>query len=454
MILMKKGEKDLTEGPFLGKLIVFAVPMIVTALLQTAYNAVDVAVVGFFRGQEALAAVGSTGSLFNVIVNLFMGLSVGAGVLVAQYIGAKEHQRVSEVVHSSVLLAVLLGVFVSVLGVLLAPELLRLMDTPDIVHGQATLYLRIIFCGIPALLLYNYCAAVLRSSGDTKHPLLFLSFSGVLNVVLNVIFVAVLGRGVDGVALATVLSQYFSAGMILVFLSRHGGVIHFSPRKLRFHRSVLGRMLYIGIPSGIQSSLLSLSNVLIQSSINRFGDAMMAGNSAAYNLENFVYTPMAAVGQATQTFVGQNVGAKKPRNLPRILGASIAFSLCIAVLGSAVILIFREPLVGLYAPENAEVLRFAVQRLFLLLPFSFLLPLTEAFGNALLGMGQSIYSMFNYLQGYCLFRIFWTLFIVPVIGTSASIYYSYPISWWLVATVGIVLFFIFYRRLRRKNMEE
>ncbi len=454
MILAKKGSRDLTEGPFFGKLVVFAVPMILTSLLQTAYNAVDVAVVGFFRGEEALAAVGSTGSLFNVITNLFMGLSAGAGVLVAQYIGAKEEKRVREVVHSAVLLAALLGVLVGALGFLLTPELLRLMDTPENVLGQAILYLRIIFCGLPASLLYNYCAAMLRSSGDTKHPLLFLSLSGLLNVVLNVIFVAVFGRGVEGVAIATILSQYLSAGMILVFLYRRGGVVRFLPRRLRFHRSVLGRMLYIGVPSGIQGSLLSLSNVIIQSSINGFGAEMMAGNSAAYNLENFVYTPMSAIGLATQTFVGQSVGAKKYRNLPRILWASIVFSLCIDVVGSAIILIFREPLVGLYSPENAEVLHFAVQRLFLLLPFSFLLPFTDAFGNALLGMGKSIYSMLNFLQGYCLFRIVWTLFVVPVIGTSASIYYSYSISWALVAIVGFVLFVIFYRRLCRENVEE
>ena len=283
-----KQELNMTEGPFLGKVVRFCIPLILTGLLQCLYNAADLAVVGMFRGEIALAAVGSTGSLTNLIVGLFMGLSVGGGVVLAHQLGAQEYDRVSKTVHSSLLTAGILGIFVAVLGLFLAEPMLALMDTPETVLPYATRYLRIIFLGVPGSMVYNYAAALVRSTGDTKHPLIFLSISGIVNVALNLVLVAGFGMGVEGVAIATIASQYLSAVMILIFMARSESSIHFSPKRLRMDGATVRRILAIGIPSGIQSSLFSLSNVMIQSSINSFGDTVMAGNSAASNLEGFV----------------------------------------------------------------------------------------------------------------------------------------------------------------------
>ena len=288
----KKREVNMTEGPFFKKILVFVIPLILTGFLQSLYNAADLMVVGRFRGDLALAAVGTTGSLTNLIVGLFMGLSVGAGVVVAQYLGALNHKAVERVVHSAISIAAILGVAVGVIGFVFAPTLLRMMDTPDTVLNYAVLYIRIVFLGMPAQMMYNYCASMLRSTGDTFRPLLFLSISGLVNVLLNVVLVVVFGMGVEGVAIATAASNYLSAIMILVYMHRQEGCMHVSFRKLRMDRHIIGKILYIGVPSGLQSTLFSLSNVMIQASINSFGDVVMAGNTAASNLEGFIYIIM------------------------------------------------------------------------------------------------------------------------------------------------------------------
>lgn len=454
MMLSKvKNTSDLTEGPFFKKVLWFAVPLILTGLLQCFYNAADVAVIGFFRGQQALAAVGSTVSLNNVIVNLFMGFSVGAGVLVAQAVGAKEEETLEKIVHSAILLAGVFGVLVATVGYVLTPWLLRLLDTPETVLHGAVRYMRIIFLGIPALMVYNYGASMVRSSGDSKRPLIFLSISGAVNVLLNVTLVAGFGMGVEGVGIATIVSQYLSAGMILCFLYRGRGLLRFSFSRLRMNRWAMGRMLCIGIPSGIQSSLLSLSNVFLQSSINAFGDAMVAANSAANNLEGFVYVAMNGVAQSAQTFAGQNAGAKKPRNLPKILGISWLYGIGLWVVGCVLLLGFREFFIGLYAPDNPEVLRLAVDRMLVMLPTSFLVTLSTTVTFVLVGLGKSLYCMVISLISYCGFRIFWLMAIYPKIGTPQSLYYAHPISWFFVTILGTVGFFVVYRQLLREQTE-
>ncbi|MBO5305802.1 MAG: MATE family efflux transporter [Clostridia bacterium] len=314
---MQKNNKtvDMTEGPFFKKMLVFAIPIILTGLLQCLYNAADLVVVGQFRGDLAVAAVGSTGSLTNLIIGLFLGLSVGSGVCVAHHIGAKEPDEVKKVVHTSVVMALLSGVVIAIVGFFLSESLLKLMDTPPSVLPLATLYMKIFFLGAPAGMLYNYLAAIMRSAGDSKHPLIFLAISGIVNVFLNVFLILAFHMGVDGVAIATIASQYLSAIMATVFLARKEGVLHLSFKDLRIHGEKVKKILHIGIPSGIQSSLFSISNVLIQSSINSFGDAVVAGSAAAASIEGFLYVAMNSVYHVALTFIGQSVGARKYKNI-------------------------------------------------------------------------------------------------------------------------------------------
>ena len=451
-----RGKLDMTNGPFIKKLILFAVPLILTGLLQSFYNAADLAVVGRFDGEIALAAVGSTGALTNLILGLFMGLSVGAGVMVAHQMGAMRYRAVERVVHNAVLIAAILGLVVGMIGFVGAPYFLRMMDTPDTVIKDATLYLRIIFCGVPASMLYNYCASMLRSTGDTKRPLIYLAISGLVNVALNLILVCFFSMGVAGVAIGTIASQYLSAAMILVYMHRTDGVMHFSFRKLGLRKNIMKQMLNIGIPSGIQGVLFSLSNVMIQSSINRFGDVVMAGNSAAANLEGFVYVAMNAMYQATLTFVGQNVGAKQYKNIKKVLFGSLLWVTVIGVASGCFILLFDDFFTGLYITDGAAK-EAATTRLFLILPVYFMCGIMEVLGGALRGMGKSMTTMIKSLIGACALCIVWCnlIFVIFEEPKITHIYFSYPVSWLLVILLHIVFFVISYRKLAHpKNIED
>lgn len=452
----KRNEINMTEGPFLKKIIVFVIPLILTGLLQCLYNAADLAVVGRFDGELALAAVGSTGSLNNLIVGLFMGLSVGAGVVVAHHMGALKYKRVNKVVHSAVLLASVLGVIVAVIGVIFARHLLMWMDTPANVLDSAVLYTRIVFCGIPASMVYNYCASMVRSTGDTKHPLIFLSISGMVNVILNLVLVIFFHMGVAGVAIGTIVSQYLSAIMIIVFMHRSEGPMQLSFSRLRLHWGLVKRMLYIGIPSGLQGTLFSLSNVIIQSALNGFdtelgmAGSLVAGNTAAGNLEGFVYIAMNAVYQASMTFVGQNVGAQKYRNIKKITFLCV---LCVSVIGlvsGGVILLFRDFFMGLYVSGgSAQVLETAFLRLLIILPFYWLCGVMEVLSGSLRGMGKSVTAMVISLLGACVLRIVWIKTIFVFFHSLECIYISYPVSWILVILFDSIFLIYYYRKLTR-----
>ena len=445
--MAKQKEMDMTKGPFLKNIIVFAIPLILTGILQQFYNAADLIVVGFFDGQVALAAVGSTGSLHNMIVGLFMGLSVGAGVCVAHHMGAREPEEVHHVVHTSLLLAAGLGVVISALGFIFAPQLLEWMDTPDNVIRSSALYIRIIFLGIPASMLYNYSAAMVRSTGDTKHPLIFLTIAGIINVVLNIVLVAGFHMGVAGVAIATVASQVVSAVMILVFMHRSETCLKFSFRALRIDPGKLKKILLIGIPSGLQGVLFSLSNVIIQSSINSFGDTVMAGSSAASNLEGFVYIAMNAIYQVALTFVGQNVGARTYHNIKKIIWCCIGVVTAIGLIMGGAFLLLRNFLVGLYAPDNPEVLAAALQRLYIILPTYFMCGIMEVLCGGLRAMGKSITAMVISLAGACGLRILWINTIFVLVRTPECIYISYPISWFITLMFHLIFLLYFTHRL-------
>ena len=447
----QKSEINMTEGPFFKKIVKFSIPLIFTGLLQSFYNAADLIVVGKFEGDIALAAVGSTGSLTNLVVGLFMGLATGAGVCVAHHIGAKEQKEVSGVLHTSILLSVILGIIIAIGGFIFAPDMLHLMGNPDDVIELSTLYIRIIFLGMPGSLLYNYTASMLRSTGDTKHPLIFLSVSGIANVVLNLIFVAVFHMGVAGVAAATIASQYMSAIMMMVYLHRIDGYMHFSFGKLRIDKKKVAKILYIGLPSGLQGSLFSLSNVLIQSSINSFGSAVMSGAAAASNIEGFVYVALNAFYHASLTFVGQNMGAKKYVNIKKVVSCSVFTVIGFGIVLQGAILLFSRQFIGLYA-TGEEAVNAGMEKLFINLSLYFLCGIMEVFSGALRGMGRSITSMLVSLSGACLFRIVWLETVFKIFNTPACIYISYPCSWGLTSLVSMTFLILAVRKeLKRQN---
>lgn len=444
----------MTQGPFLKKIILFAIPLILTGVLQQLYNAADLVVVGMFDGQVALAAVGATGSLTNLVIGLFMGLSVGAGVCVAQYIGAKRYEDVRKVIHTSLLLALFLGVAICIVAYIFAPHLLRMMDTPETIIEHATRYIRIVFMGFPALMVYNYSAAMLRSSGDAKHPLMFLAVSGIVNVMLNVVLVAVFHLGVAGVAIATITAQYLSAIMVICHMMRADNYMKLSICEFKIHKSKLKKILYIGIPSGIQGSLFSFSNVLIQSSINSFGDTVIAGSAAAANLENFIYIAMNALYHVSLTFIGQNIGAKTYHNIKKITWRCL---LVVAILGlslGGLIFLFRAPLINLYAPNNPLVMTEAVRRMSIICFSYFLCGMMEVFCGAMRAMGKSITTMIISLCGACGLRVFWILTVFRYFRSPECVYLSYPVSWFLTNVCYLVFFLITVRALFRRQKNE
>ena len=445
-------EAEHKRQSYLKRILSFALPLMLTGVLQTLYNAVDLMVVGRFEGEVALAAVGSTGSLTNLILGLFMGLSVGAGVCVAHGIGAGDHEDVQKSLHTSILIALLLGAFVSVIGFFLAPQLLTLMGTPDDVIEDASLYIRIIFIGAPASIMYNYVAAMLRASGDSKRPLLFLTVAGIINVLLNLLLVVVFRIGVAGVAIGTIASQAVSAIMALLHLMRTKGPLHLSFRKLSINKSKLKKVLHIGIPSGVQGTLFSLSNVILQSSINSFGSVVIAGSAAAANVEGIYYVIYRAFYDGTLTFVGQSVGAKKFGDIKRIVGAAIIDTLLTGTVMSTTGLLFGEYMMKLYIPDNQEVLAAASVRFNMLIIPYFLCGIMDIMSGTLRGMGKSISSAIISLIFACGFRIVWISTVFKVFTTPRAIYITYPLSWILTAAVGAIFVIITVKKEKRKHL--
>lgn len=448
----KTARLDMTEGPLLGKIIRYSIPLILTGVLQLLYNAADVVVVGRFAGSEALAAVGSTGALNNLIVNIFLGLSTGVSVLTAQYLGAQNHDAVRKVIHTAVLTALCSGVLVMGIGVSLSKPLLTLMDTPEDVIDLSVLYMRIIFLGMPANLLYNYCAGILRASGDTKHPLLFLSISGLLNVVLNLVLVIVFHLGVAGVAIATIVSQVVSAAFILIYLMRQKGVLHLSLSELRIDPHSFLRIIAIGIPSGLQGACFSISNVLIQSSVNSFGSLAMAGNTAGSNLDGFIYISMNALHHTCMNFTGQNVGAGKYHRIPKVIGYCMAVVTAVGVAVGSLIYLLRMPLLSFYTSgEDAEaVIGYGCMRLLIMATTYFLCGHMEVANGALRGMGESVIPAIISLLGACGFRILWIYTVFRAFHTLTCLYLSFPISWAITAGVQLVMCYFVRKRLIRR----
>ncbi len=441
-------EIDMLSGPVMPRLLSFALPLMLSSVLQLAFNAADVIVVGRFEGDAALAAVGAPGALINLLINLFLGLSVGANVVVAQYRGAGSFRDTSEAVHTSVALSLLGGVAVGAFGFFMAGRLLGMMNTPGEVLPLATDYMRIYFLGMPANLLYNFGAAILRAVGDTRRPLVYLTIAGAVNVVLNLVFVIAFGMGVSGVALATILSQTVSAALVTLCLIRSDGPIHLDPRKIRLHREKVLRIAKIGLPAGLQGMVFSISNVLIQSTVNSFGKAAVAGNTTASNLEGFVYVAMNSVYQAAITFTGQNVGA---RHYERI--GLVARDALIAVFGigaglCGLLALFKVPLFHIYTSDEA-VIAAASMRTAIFAPTYFLCGLMDTTVGLLRGMGSSVTPMVVSILGVCVLRVAWILYICPLSPTQTMLYISYPVSW----AITFVAHFICYLRVKKRLLE-
>ncbi len=446
----KKYEIDMIHGPLLGKILLFTLPLMASSILQLLFNAADIIVVGRYAGSDALAAVGSTGALINLLTNMFIGFSVGANVLVARYYGAGKPDEVSETVHTSVMLSIIGGVLLAVIGIIFASPLLELMGTPENVLPLAALYVRIYFAGMPVILLYNYGSAILRAIGDTKRPLYYLAIAGVLNIILNLILVIVFEMSVAGVALATIISQTLSAVLVIRCLMHIEGGCHLDLHQLKIHTNKLWKILQLGLPAGLQGSIFSLSNVLIQSSVNSFGAIAMAGNSAAANIEGFTYVAMNSFYQAAITFVSQNMGAMEFRRIRKIAWQCLA---CVTVTGALLgnlSFFFGYQLLGIYSDE-AEVIRYGIYRLEVIGTTYFLCGIMDVCVGCLRGIGYSFLPMVVSLLGACGFRILWIFTVFKGHHDLHTLYISYPISWAITASVHMICFLILYRRMVKKS---
>lgn len=449
--MAKKYEIDMCNGPILKKMLLFAVPLMFSSILQLLFNAADIVVVGKFAGDDSLAAVGATSSLINLLTNLFIGLSIGANVLVARYFGAKKEEELSDTVHTAMAVSFISGVILTVIGMIGAPIILTWMKTPPEVLPLSTIYLRVYFAGMTATMAYNFGASILRAVGDTKRPLYYLTAAGVLNVTLNLIFVIVFRWGVFGVGLATVISQVLSAVLVLRCLMKEQGGIHLDFRKLHIHKGKLLQIMQIGLPAGFQGMLFSLSNVVIQSSVNSFGATVVAGNSAASNIEGFVYVGMNAFYQAAISFMGQNVGAGKYERVNKILYCALGCVLGIGLLLGNLVVLCGRPLLSLYT-DSAVVVDAGMVRLRIIGTLYALCGLMDVMVGALRGIGYSVAPMIVSLLGACAFRLFWiaTVFQIDRFHTIETVYFSYPVSWILTFSAHVVTFVILRNRLKKR----
>jgi len=453
---MTKAKVNMCEGPVFKKIIVYTLPIILTGILQLLFNAADLIIVGRFRGSDSVAAVGATSAIINLIINLFIGLSVGVSVSTAQGIGANHDDDVSKTVHTAIPTAIVSGIILTVVGVCCSEFFLTLMGTPDNIIGLSTTYMQIYFCGITATMVYNFGSAILRAAGDTVSPLIFLVIAGVINVILNIFFVTVLSMNVEGVALATAISQTVSAVLVVVALMKRTDACKLNLKKMKFHLKQLKRIVRIGLPAGIQGSLFSISNVLIQSSVNSFGSVVMSGNAAAQNIEGFIYITMNSFHQTAVNFTGQNFGACKFDRIKKILIITLlSVSAVGLILGIAAVLT-AKPLLSIYITDSAEAIKYGVIRLQYICITYLLCGIMDVMTGMLRGIGSSFAPMIISVLGVCGMRIGWicTLFQIPEFHSIESLYISYPVSWTITFIVELIVFLIFFRKKKNSIMQK
>lgn len=447
MLQKDKSQIDMTAEGILGKILLFSIPLMLSGILQLFYNAADIIVVGRFAGENALAAVGSTSSLNNLLVNLFLGLSVGSNVIAARTYGAKDYEAFSRNLHTSVVVSVIAGLFAMAFGLIFIEDILNAMETPNDVIDLAAKYMRIVFIGMPAQMLYNFGAAILRAIGDTKKPLYILAFSGLVNVILNLTLVIFFKMDVDGVAIGTIVSQYISAFLVAICLKKLNNLPQLSFKKLKIYKNELLSMLKIGVPAGINSSLFSFSNVIIQSAVNSFNSSVIvAGNSVGSSLEGFVYTAINSFHHSALTYTEQNLGAKKYNRLTKGIFTCIGCVTVVGIVTGLTMLYFGEPLSSLYN-TNAEVIRYAVYRMSFILPTYFLCGIMDVINGSLRGLGHSMRPMLISIITVCVLRIIFVIYIFPHFRDLALLYISWPVSWLLSIVCQAILLIYFIKKL-------
>ena len=445
-IASKQTHKDLTEGNIFRQIILFALPLIATSVLQLLFNTADTIVVGRWGGDTeaereiALAAVGSCGAIIHLVVNVFLGLSVGAGVCVAHGIGAKEFDNVEKTLHTAVFTALIGGVVVTAIGVIFAPQLLGLIGIEPSILPEAILYMRAYFCGMPAALLYNYCAAMLRASGDTARPLGFLTIAGIANVLFNLVMVLVFHTGALGVGVATAVSNWVSCVLIVLFMLKTEGPCHLEIKKIAIHKEPLKKILKIGLPAGIQSSLFSISNVIIQSALQSFQSAtVIAGHTAASNIQGYVYTVMNSTAQSSMNFTGQHVGARKWKRLKTVVlwhyGLVFAFGITIGW----TMYLFGRPLLNIFTPGNAGAIEVGMINLAMIGLTYFMCGGLDVGSYTMRGFGKSLAPTIISLTGACALRIVWIYAVFyPFYPDNLTVLYlSYPITWLITSIIYI-----------------
>ena len=430
---------DMLHGALLPKILIFCLPLALSGILQLLFNAADIIVLGRFVGPDALAAVGATSQLINLLLNIFIGLSVGVNVQVARYYAQGRDRDVNQVVETSIATSLVFGTLFIFIGILVSAPVLGLMGTPSEVISMSVLYIRIYFLGFPAIVTYNFGAAILRAIGDTKRPLYFLMAAGVVNVFLNLFFVIVCGLGVSGVAIATTVSNYISAGLVLRTLTREEGALKLELKKLKINKIKFLRIFRIGLPAGLQGGIFSISNVLIQSSVNSFGYIVMAGSTASANLEGFVYNAMNSVYQANLSFTSQNVGAGKYSRINRILLTCQFVVFLIGGIMGGLFYLFGPQLLGIYSNEPDVIAAGMVRMTYITLVY-FLCGFMDVFVGSLRGMGYAVVPMIVSLLGACAFRVLWIFTVFAADHTMETLFISYPISWVLTAFVHFICF--------------
>ena len=441
---------DMLHGSLGDKIIRFALPVAATGILQQLFNAADIAVIGRFVGKEAMAAVGSNNSLIGLMVTMFSGIAMGANVVIARSTGQGNREGIRNAVHTSILIAFVGGLLMTVIGELLAKPLLHWLGVPEEIFREALRYIRIYFAGLPVIFLYNFESAIFRSQGDTRTPLICLTISGILNVVMNVFFVVVLHMTVDGVALATVLANLISSGLLLIMLMRSRSAIRVHWSGFSYQPHVIGSILRIGTPAGLQGMVFSLSNLCIQSAINSLGADVIAASAAAFNVEIFAYFVLSSFGQACTTCVGQNLGAGNMERCRRATRICMVQDFVFTAAISGVILLSGHALLRIFNTDP-EVVRIGYIRILILISAELVNVIIEILSGAMRGHGQSLIPAIVSLVGICGVRIIWVYTVFPFSKTFATIMAAYPLSWAITALVLVISYFMMMRKIEPKR---
>lgn len=453
LMTLQKRNIDMCSGPLFSKILTFALPIMAMYILQLMFNTADMVVVGRFSGSKALAAVGATGSLINLIITLFMGLSVGTTVIVAQDSGADHPDAVSKSVHTSITISIIGGLIVMVVGFFFSKPLLEMMGTPQDIIDLSALYMKIYFISAPATMVYNFAAAILRAAGDSRRPMYFLLITGTLHLIFNLFFVIVLHMSVAGVASATVISEYLAVLLIMNCLMRYDGAICFNLREMRIDIQKLKAIVRIGLPAGMQGVLFSISNVMIQSAVNSFGSTMVAASAAAGNVENYIGTTMNAYYNAAIAFTGQNMGAKKYDRIDTVAKVCTALIFTTWILLGGTILLFGKPLLGIYT-SDPEVVNLGMLRMNIMMIAYFTCGTMNVYPGLTRGMGYSILPMLCTLVGACLMRIVWLATFFTWYPTETMLFVCYPITWALAGLGQVSIFFYARLKIRKSSVPE